>query len=181
MGRFCPVRLLFFIVACISTSFRVYLWHRKGTIFFWDMQIFGQENEFFMSFSSFFYKYTICQRSFRSFLKYRTIVLHFLFPSLVHHSPVHSIVQSYIRSIVHRFHPLIRVGHNYYLLFVLLFIYLFFRYLLPSWANSYPILFCIALSLWRFVAFDWHYINGHFNGRNEHWRKWKGSWCGKIM
>ena len=28
------------------------------------MQIFRQENEFFMSFSSFFYKYTICQRSF---------------------------------------------------------------------------------------------------------------------
>ena len=47
------------------------------------MQIFGQENEFFMSFSSFFYKYTICQRSFRSFLKYRTIVLYLLFPSLV--------------------------------------------------------------------------------------------------
>ena len=56
-----------------------------------------------MSFSSFFYKYTICQRSFRSFLKYRTIVLHFLFPSLVHHSPVHSIVHSFNRSFVQSF------------------------------------------------------------------------------
>ena len=101
------------------------------------MQIFGQENEFFMSFSSFFYKYTICQRSFRSFLKYRTIVLHFLFPSLVHHSPVHSIVHSFIRSfvhslIVHRFHPLIRVGHNYYLFLYYSFIFSSGIFFLPE-------------------------------------------------
>ena len=55
---------------------------------------------------------SIFQRSFRSLFKYRTIVLHFFFPSLVHHSPVHSFTR--YRS---SFYPLIPLGRNYFCFF----------------------------------------------------------------
>ena len=68
----------------------------------------------------------LCQRSFRSLLKYRTIVLYLFFP-------LTRFIQSFIRSLVNRSsfsspHPC-----RAQLLFIfVLFIYLFFRHLLPS-------------------------------------------------
>ena len=96
------------------------------------MQIFGQENEFFMSFSSFFYKYTICQRSFRSLFKVPNDSTTLSFP-LTRPSLTRSFNRSFVHSLIaHRFHPLIRVGHNYYLFLYYSFIFSSGIFFLPE-------------------------------------------------
>lgn len=103
------------------------------------MQAFNEKNIYF---SRLFLAILLFQRSFRSFLKYRTIVLHFLFPSLVHHLPVHSFVHSFIRSFVHLFHPLIPLGHNDYLFFCIIIHLAFIYSSFPRPSRDHPERLC---------------------------------------